>query len=360
MKFETINGTLCRMVEPTPLTPEATFPCVVRLIQDDSPMGLCNRWKYSEKQDFLKKDWTISSLENNLNKVKDIHYSQFEIIGYPVEEGSAEWALWQAENGKSFEHKTAHHCRIFTMFSETELKVTNEEGEVVEFVDIDRFLSDGAKDGWQLYEPEPDYVICRRCGGSQSVPNPAVSNTAYTTCPKCGGTGYEIREQKPDDLYLNITPSNPADWCFDKKNFLVLVDDNFKRIVGENVTREQVGEIAKLLTEPAPQYKVGDWVTDGVVVGHVAVINDGKAWVKTQDAHYHLSVERLSKVDPSEVVIHIGCLSGTVEKAQDYAYFLLWPSKTDCDYSIIKRDALDTATRELVESLIKAQIKENA
>lgn len=159
MKFETINGTLCRMVEPTPLTPEATFPCVVRLIQDDSPMGLCNRWKYSEKQDFLKKDWTISSLENNLNKVKDIHYSQFEIIGYPVVDGSHWWALWQAENGKSFEHKTAHHCRIFTMFSETELRVTNEEGEVVEFVDIDRFLSEGAKDGWQLYEPDHDFNV---------------------------------------------------------------------------------------------------------------------------------------------------------------------------------------------------------
>lgn len=32
------------------------------------------------------------------------------------------------------------------------------------------------------------------------------------------------------------------------------------RIVGEDVTQEQVGEIAKLLTEPSPQYKVGDWV----------------------------------------------------------------------------------------------------
>ena len=31
---------------------------------------------------------------------------------------------------------------------------------------------------------------------------------------------------------------------------MVLADGNFKGIVGENVTREQVGEIAKLLTEP--------------------------------------------------------------------------------------------------------------
>lgn len=36
VKFETINGKLCRMVEPTPLTPESTFPCLVRPIQDAS------------------------------------------------------------------------------------------------------------------------------------------------------------------------------------------------------------------------------------------------------------------------------------------------------------------------------------
>jgi hypothetical protein len=29
------------------------------------------------------------------------------------------------------------------------------------------------------------------------------------------------------------------------------------------------------------------------------VINDGKAWVKTQDAQYHLSVEHLRKLDPA-------------------------------------------------------------
>ena len=28
-KFKTINGTLYRMVEPTPLTPESQFPCVL-------------------------------------------------------------------------------------------------------------------------------------------------------------------------------------------------------------------------------------------------------------------------------------------------------------------------------------------
>ena len=75
------------------------------------------------------------------------------------------------------------------------------------------------------------------------------ANIALTEHMEESGQDLVNATQKPDDLYLNVKPSNPADWCFDKKNLLVLVDDNFKGIVGENVTREQVGEIAKLLED---------------------------------------------------------------------------------------------------------------
>jgi len=34
IKFETINGTLCMMVEPEPLQLDSQMPCAVRLIQD--------------------------------------------------------------------------------------------------------------------------------------------------------------------------------------------------------------------------------------------------------------------------------------------------------------------------------------
>lgn len=176
----------------------------------------------------------------------------------------------------------------------------------------------------RMVEPEPprepEYVICKRCGGSQSAPNPAVSNTAYTTCSKCGGTGYEIKEQKPDDLYLNIKPSNPADWCFDKKNLLVLVDDNFKGIVGENVTREQVGEIAKLLTEPAKeQFAVGDWVEFRDIEGIKHGIIEGRR------EEYSVLCNGVSqsvgdkfitrKLNPSEIVLDFGNgIRGTIRR----------------------------------------------
>ena len=43
-RFEEHEGKLFRMLEePVPLTPEAKMPCLVRLIQDDSPMGRNNK-----------------------------------------------------------------------------------------------------------------------------------------------------------------------------------------------------------------------------------------------------------------------------------------------------------------------------
>lgn len=47
IKFETINGTLWLMLDkPVPLMPDSKMPCLVRLIQDDSPMGRNNRHSF--------------------------------------------------------------------------------------------------------------------------------------------------------------------------------------------------------------------------------------------------------------------------------------------------------------------------
>jgi hypothetical protein len=111
------------------------------------------------------------------------------------------------------------------------------------------------------------------------------------------------------------------------------------------------------MPEPEPKFAVGDWVTDGVVIGYVSSILSQHTLIvtATDGKLYSMTTSILIRFDPFEVVVHIGCLSGTVEKAQDYAYFLLWHSKTDCDYSMIKWSAIDTPTREMVERLLKAQ-----
>ena len=106
-----------------------------------------------------------------------------------------------------------------------------------------------------------------------------------------------------------------------------------------------------------PEYKVGDYIKNG---GDYYIVTSPTTCVGLRYGLSHEICPKTCKiVSPSEVIVHIGCLSGTVEKAQDYAYFLLWHSKTDCDYSMIKWSALDAPTRSLVESLLKAQEEAN-
>lgn len=167
IKFDTINGTLCRMVEPEPLTDKSQFPCVVRLIQDDSPMGRYNRntWLTSQLQEIQICKKLIAYC---VNELVDNEFYHFEIIGHPVEEGSAEWALWQMEQGKKVCHKSymmkTTHCAIndesqVVIFT-TPYSVAN-GGDVVchanEWLDHRQYgCGVDERTGWQLYEPEPE------------------------------------------------------------------------------------------------------------------------------------------------------------------------------------------------------------
>jgi len=55
IKFKVQDGMLFRMLEePVPLTPDTEMPCLVRLIQDDSPMGLHNKDMFGYDPERLK------------------------------------------------------------------------------------------------------------------------------------------------------------------------------------------------------------------------------------------------------------------------------------------------------------------
>jgi hypothetical protein len=141
-KYETINGTLCRMVEPTPLTETATFPCAVRLIQDDSRMGMYNR---DTKPSRLSDIYLVARIVGNsiiVDEFMESDYHRFEIIGYPVETGSAEWAWQMLMLGIPVSHP-----------AEGEFQDTHYTKE--------GFVSCMAKTGWQLYEPkqEPAFKV---------------------------------------------------------------------------------------------------------------------------------------------------------------------------------------------------------
>ena len=60
------------------------------------------------------------------------------------------------------------------------------------------------------------------------------------------------------------------------------------------------------------------------------------------------------KLDPSEVIVHIGCLSGTVSQCGDKEEEV-FALHTKNNAAVIPFAMLDAPTRELVEGLLKAQ-----
>jgi len=280
VKFETINNTLCRMVEPEPLTDKAQFPCVVRLIQDDSPMGRYNQ-SYSEYRygvrlgccmlpiiaTHIAKNGVVNDIEWDVNR--------YEIIGYPVVDGSAEWALWQMMQGKWVVHEKAYpchiHCNVVTW--------SNDETPPLFTVQLpSRWLSDNLLySGWQLYEPQPE-------------PQPA-----YAV-----GDDVEVNvngEMKQGKLVRFCS----ADFMQDNTDAFVL-HDFFGRWYG-----------------------------------------------------YHRVADITRKLDPSEVRVKIGCLEGTVERHDGNPQHWFKLRSSEYNYALISIDMLDTPTRELVESLLRAQ-----
>jgi len=116
----------------------------------------------------------------------------------------------------------------------------------------------------------------------------------------------------------------------------------------------------QLYEEPQPTYKVGDWVEYKKGKHHqVDSVHDGCCYLsygKGCGCFSALYSDITRKLDPSEVVIRIGCLSGTVTYAISDDCFLLAkvndPQHRAC---CIDMSMLDTPTREMVESLLRAQ-----
>jgi hypothetical protein len=154
-RFETINGNLYMMLEkPIPLTKDAKFPCVVRLIQDDSPMGRYN----NRLTDKCLLPFICVGIDNNgdmerMENAPRFSHECYELLGYPVAEGSAEWAVWQMMHGKqivlgngSVKHDHIRSIKDNAVFCSACGQLT---------LDINDWLLSAEISGWQLYEPKP-------------------------------------------------------------------------------------------------------------------------------------------------------------------------------------------------------------
>ena len=277
IKFEKHDNQLFRMLEePVPLTPDAEMPCLVRLIQDDSRLGILNKLLhegcYHEKYLCTSCNHQVCHILINGEEYDDF-YPKYEIIGYPVADGSNDWALYQMMQGEKVCHEKAQSI----MYCEHAGYIRREvRYNCVDHMSVSVWLDGADNTGWQIYtEPE----------------------------------------------------------------------------------------------QPKPKYQVGDWVehkeskeqaTIRRIMSYGAIEIDF-AYSTESDIYqandFHNDFRKLS---PSEVIVRIGCLSGTIAKSCDPNYFLMLHSRpaTDCNHSMIRFSAIDTETRSLVESLLKAQKEE--
>ena len=108
--------------------------------------------------------------------------------------------------------------------------------------------------------------------------------------------------------------------------------------------------------QPEPEFKVGDWVEfkgkqyrisaiggKGLFDDDNLIMFEGVIWCVSEKAEPR-------KLDPSEVIVKIGCLKGTVAHSSSSHFCLC----AEDNWTMIAFDMLDTPTRELVESLLKA------
>ena len=117
----------------------------------------------------------------------------------------------------------------------------------------------------------------------------------------------------------------------------------------------------QLYEEPAPAFKVGDWVEidgkqyrlSGVPLCGCAYPHNQKWYVLDINGNEftHYTSEIIRKLDPSEAIVHIGCLEGTVRKYPNNKIIL----KGGVFSSLIDINMLDPDTAALVRALLKAQ-----
>lgn len=274
IRFEIINGTLCRMVEPEPLTENAQYPCVVKLIGgNDTSMGRYNYSTVCCSKDF---DAMLAIGTGSLM----FHYTRYEILGYPVEEGSHWWALYQMMQGHEIINSNGtipfchHEDRILRCGDDISWDI----GHWLRIYDDTR--------GWQLYEPEPE-------------PKFAV-----------------------------------GDWVEIEQEYA----GNIKRYHRK----------VELYRETLDAYSMKT-----IVCGEFEFTVDGEPYDCPYHDNWHPEHRIVRKLDPSEVVIHIGCLSGTVKKSAQFANFIALIN--DVCIAHIAIYALDEPTQTLVRELLEKQ-----
>ena len=131
----------------------------------------------------------------------------------------------------------------------------------------------------------------------------------------------------------------------------------------ENGDTYSLAEIENMIAETRkPEVKVGDWVEIEDLIGvpaqcKVSEIHEYNVIVVCKSGHNwslpHKNILRI--LQPSEVIVKIGCLSGTVERHDGNPIYWFKLRSSEYNYALISTEMLDAPTLELVEDLLNAQ-----
>lgn len=227
-------------------------------------------------------------------------------------EGSAEWSLQMMLLGHDICNQYIPGT-YYILDGERVREYFKIDNKLSGFMLTVGWIETAHKIGWKIYKSEPEQKKCSYCGGTGISKNQP-SKTSSFSCSHCVGNGYEPKP-KFDSIKVK-------DWVE------ISNSKGIHRVI--NISHEHI-RVSGFYDCRASFYNY-----------------DGTC----QYPEYHsLRINRILK--PSEVVIKIGCLTGTVQRswANDFQFILIHDS---VNYSAISFSSLDEPTLELVMELLEA------
>jgi len=365
-------------------------------------------------------------IDENMNVHHCCPFPMFEIIGTLVAEGSDDWAWYQMMKGAKVKYAEMTSQRYYAIKGCDYCALYENDGNEVrintrrtydEFIEYSKWLG---RLSWQIYEepkPEPIFTIgdkvtdgviegtiihiedaiasvcpstdeykielCNLNHIPESPKQDDVEKPLRSMIAEAKATGKNIRTYYQDIVF---TPQ-ALEECLNQGKFrwwnicnweLTTREQNYYPSIStsSDAPNPESATQTPLPVSDATQLKVGDWIewSEGLGityqsqitrVSQSAVYSKGICIpLKIITSYGVMERQIIRKLKPSQVVVKIGCLSGTIRYCLSFDHagakhdaIKMFNGDGKC-IAIIRLEALDTGTRELVEGLLKAQKEE--
>ena len=369
IKFEEHDGLLFKMLEEHEIMPlkENDANVLVRFITH----GVIGEYVMEHWLDCNQKNVPIyvEGVDSDGDVtvwIDEVHhccpFPMFEIIGTFVKEGSEDWAWHMMQEGYKTKHCESTSQRFYAIrkgnnycaFYDNEWKEVdiNTRRIYCEFIEYAKAFPGY---GWRILkeheQPKPEPIFTTGDKVTDGVIKGTIIHIEDAIADVCPSTD----EYKIQLCNLYHIPESP------KKD-----DVEKPKPESENIIHGHIPADMHLKYFHLCKFKVGDWVewSEGLGISYQSQITRvSQSAVYSKGICIPLKIIT-KKLKPSEVVIHVGCLSGTVKDlsyAEDGRFWLIGKVTERCPggmHCILYLEMLDTPTRKLVEGLLKAQEEE--